>query len=239
MAVIAVLTSAPALPVILKRTAGEMPAVPPAAPVGAPVVAGSGNTTVAPDGHSVGVGVVLLVLGAVVAATNVLPSFSFEPAPGVSVFAVFYVLAQTLERVAELVSLLWPGAGAATPGGIKPAVSKRIAVRDRDKALAAALSAPVPEAVTAAAVAQELVERVRLNRAVLAWTFNSALAMVAARVLGARLLHVLSATTTVPAWLDVVITGLVVGTGTKPLHDLIAHVQEARKARQDPAPAGR
>lgn len=38
----------------------------------------------------------------------------------------------------------------------------------------------------------------------------------------------------VPAECDIVLTGLAVGSGTKPLHDLISNVQKAKDQKEDP-----
>lgn len=38
-----------------------------------------------------------------------------------------------------------------------------------------------------------------------------------------------------PEWFDIVVTGLAIGSGTKPLHDLISNVQKAKDQREDPA----
>lgn len=37
-----------------------------------------------------------------------------------------------------------------------------------------------------------------------------------------------------PAPVDIVISGLAVGSGTKPLHDLISSLQKAKEEREDP-----
>jgi hypothetical protein len=36
---------------------------------------------------------------------------------------------------------------------------------------------------------------------------------------------------------DVLVTGLVVDVGTKPLHDLVSNIEDGRHARQDPSSA--
>lgn len=40
--------------------------------------------------------------------------------------------------------------------------------------------------------------------------------------------------TGVPEQVDIVISGLAVGSGTKPLHDLISNVQKSVEQREDP-----
>jgi hypothetical protein len=38
----------------------------------------------------------------------------------------------------------------------------------------------------------------------------------------------------VPAWVDALVTGLVVGSGTKPLHDVLSRVQKTKEKAEDP-----
>jgi hypothetical protein len=139
-----------------------------------------------------------------------------------------------------LVSLILPGAGRTKVAAAGAVITKREAVEARDTTLAAAMNGPSPGTLAAAATAQNNLERIRLNRAVLAWTFTSALAMVIAGLLGLKLIAAISSgpANASPALLDLVVTGLVIGGGTKPLHDLIAGLQESRKAKQDPPAAG-
>lgn len=39
-----------------------------------------------------------------------------------------------------------------------------------------------------------------------------------------------------PFWADLLVTGLVVGAGTKPLHDLVCNIERPKDAQQDPSP---
>jgi hypothetical protein len=59
----------------------------------------------------------------------------------------------------------------------------------------------------------------------------TALAAVVSSASGFYLLHMIAAqdwVTSIPGWADAVVTGLVVGTGTKPLHDLITRAKESK-----------
>jgi hypothetical protein len=165
--------------------------------------------------------------------------YSFKPNPGISVFAVLYVFAQAIERLTELASLVVPNVGRTRSSFGTDRVAKQMAIGIRDSRLARALSAPDAQAVSDAARAQGDLDRILLNRTVLGWTFTSALAMVGAGLLGLRIIDTISSTSgPAPAWVDLIVTGLVIGGGTKPLHDLIAGLQDARKARQDSRTAG-
>jgi hypothetical protein len=63
------------------------------------------------------------------------------------------------------------------------------------------------------------------------WSLATAVATAAAGASGFYLLHMIAASDwsgSIPIWVDALVTGLVVGTGTKPLHDLITRAQESR-----------
>lgn len=106
----------------------------------------------------------------------------FVPAPGVSVFALFYILAQAIERTLE------------------PASDSGLLGTDKDE------------------------KRLRM------WAAACFLAMLACGGLGIFLLHAVGLSTVPPA-VDIGITGLAIGSGTKPLHDLIANIQKSSDAK--------
>ncbi|NMO57326.1 hypothetical protein HH310_39915 [Actinoplanes sp. TBRC 11911] len=65
------------------------------------------------------------------------------------------------------------------------------------------------------------------NRTVLIWGLATAVATVASAVSGFYLLHSIAGANWngIPVWADALITGLIVGSGTKPVHDLITRAQ--------------
>jgi hypothetical protein len=65
------------------------------------------------------------------------------------------------------------------------------------------------------------------NRTVLIWGLATAVATVASAISGFYLLHSIAGVTWdgIPVWADALITGLIVGSGTKPVHDLITRAQ--------------
>nr|WP_296073205.1 hypothetical protein [uncultured Actinoplanes sp.] len=67
------------------------------------------------------------------------------------------------------------------------------------------------------------------DRAVLIWGLATAVATVASAISGFYLLHGIAgaAWNGIPVWADALITGLIVGSGTKPVHDLITRAQGA------------
>jgi len=138
--------------------------------------------------------IVLALVVAVVADRVGWATKAFEPAAveeaNFALFAGFYIAAQLIERMMELVSPLFPLWG--LPSGFSPDKQARVAqVRaDRGKAL--------------------------LGLATLAGVIASAaFGLYFLEAVGMR----------VPRMPDIFFTGLVIGAGTKPLHDLISGLQ--------------
>jgi hypothetical protein len=66
----------------------------------------------------------------------------------------------------------------------------------------------------------------RANKATLLWVAATVLAMFGSAMTGVSLLSLLGITTA--RWFDILVTGLAVGGGTKPLHDLIGFIQSEK-----------
>lgn len=105
-------------------------------------------------------------------------------------------------------------------------------------------------AAEALAASKAKLARVQANRAVFAWAAASTIAVVACAYLGAGILFALSGGTfglvEIPAdgllpgqdsspfdstnrALDFLVTGLIVGAGTKPLHDMVSKIQKSKE----------
>ncbi len=101
------------------------------------------------------------------------------------------------------------------------------------------------------AVSQAELDQRRADKAVVYWAIGSALGLLLSGVLGLYLLHVVGlkgdgldlqggwtaairSGPSVRHMIDLLITGLAIGGGTKPLHDLIANLQEAKNGKKDP-----
>jgi hypothetical protein len=145
---------------------------------------------------------------------------SFTPGTGVSVFAPLYILAQSIERFIEpFTSMIKaPAAG----GG-----------KSKTEAMAAVNKALADHDVHVAATWQSVVDRIRRNTAVISWGIASFLGIVLCGLFGLYMLRLVGFKG-VPEQVDLVISGLAVGSGTKPLHDLIANVQQKKESAQDP-----
>jgi hypothetical protein len=165
-------------------------------------------------------GLGLAVWGGMVAmgVTNAVAPPVFRVDNEMSAFGALFAAAAAVERILEPITRWMPG---------------RKSQEKYEKALAD-LANGVPGATHAAATAKAQCERDRSSRGVLMWGLATAVATILSSSAGFYLLHTLSADpqwNAVPQWADALITGLVVGSGTKPLHDLIQRTQ--RKAAKD------
>jgi hypothetical protein len=154
----------------------------------------------------------------------------FRPPEGISAFAPMYILAQAIERLLEPFSN-----HLATAKADGKQVTKPEAELARDAAFANLLDVTKtdPEALaTRAAAAQALLDRVKRNTAVIAWALASVLAMAACGAFGIRLLTAIGFDA--PPFWDIAISGLAIGSGTKPLHDLISNLQKSKENKANP-----
>ncbi len=156
---------------------------------------------------------------------KVVKPHDFVPEPGVSVFALLYIFAQTIERVLEpLTSHI---GGAPNPDAGNEGSPKRLSESDAAANLKAAGSKDADKWRT-------VVAQVTGNRALATWALASFLAMLASGGLGVFLLHAVGLTSVPPA-VDILVTGLAIGSGTKPLHDLIGNIQAAKEEKKSNA----
>jgi hypothetical protein len=169
------------------KWARESAVMPPAAPPGAPPVGpmdapapGSGDDVSASGGARVLTWILLIVGLLAVLWWHEDKSKAFIPAAGLSVFAGFYVAAQAIERLLEI---LPPG------GGTKQS---------------------------------------KANRAVIFGALGFLLAIIAAESMHLYFVSAVGAMD-VNANLDVLITALAIGGGTKPLHDAIKRIEKAKE----------
>ncbi|WP_127502279.1 hypothetical protein [Actinoplanes solisilvae] len=81
--------------------------------------------------------------------------------------------------------------------------------------------------LVAVAEAEALAARSRAARAVLLWGVATAVATLISSLCGFYLLHGIAGPKWdgIPVWVDALVTGVVVGSGTKPVHDLITRAQ--------------
>ena len=150
---------------------------------------------------------------------------SFPPGAGVSVFAPLYILAQAIERFIEPFSSYL---GSAKPDGGTKADKKK-----KPEALGLLNQAIADKDAAGAAEWARVVDKIRRHTAVIAWGVATFLGTVLCGLFGLYMLRLIGFTA-VPKQIDIAISGLAVGSGTKPLHDLIGNIQKSKEQKEDP-----
>lgn len=87
------------------------------------------------------------------------------------------------------------------------------------------------------AAKQAALQRGRQLTAIVVWGVAAACGFFLCSALDITLLEAIRAPESgqPPFWADLLVTGLVVSAGTKPLHDLVTSLQKSKDAKQDPA----
>jgi hypothetical protein len=138
-----------------------------------------------------------------------------RPPDTVAVFGILIVFAAAIERILEPFSRWLPG--------------RRVeAAVQRAEAELANLSREATATERAAlAGLRERADRGRGNRTIVAWGIAVAVATLASTAGGFYLLHAIAGPEWkgLPVWIDGIVTGIMVGSGTKPMHDLISRIQ--------------
>ncbi len=192
---------------------------------GAPAT-GTSSTETSPDDEVILRSCGLLVLVyflALMLSAGIFDEGTLEPATvgaGFGVLALFYVFAQTIERLLEPLSK-----------AILPTAAQ---VTARDLAVKAARNNPTDDAAAnAAAQAQALLERRRANRSIAFWAIATAAGFVAAATMKGYFLSAVGVASP-DRWAEILVSGTVIGAGTKPLHDLISRIEKKKERDQDP-----
>jgi hypothetical protein len=164
-------------------------------------------------------------------------AISFVPPQGIGIFALFYIIAQVIERVQEPLA---PYLGRAKDPGEEEKEGKRIKLKNQLQAKAELENAYVaevrsPERGNEETVAnkERCVDQVRANLTVLIFGTSALLAMIISGYLKAGVLPTVGERG-IPTWVDIVVTGLVIGAGTKPLHDLISNISASNEGKEKP-----
>jgi hypothetical protein len=134
-----------------------------------------------------------------------------------SAYAALVAFSAATERILEPISRWMPG---------------RRAQQRYERALAD-MENGVRGATQAAARAKAEVDRAKASRGVLMWGIATGVTTALAAGSGFYILHILAANpdwNAVPKWLDALVTGLIVGSFTKPLHDVVTRVQRSKDA---------
>jgi len=209
--------------------------VPPAQPAppapGTILITATSTEDETPRARIVGTAFGLLVVAAIaviaVDQSGNLPA-SLSLADNMNAFALFYLAAQGIERLLE------PFTYFVTPtSDTKEVLDEKkgtaLTSEDEDTALAAAADA---------ANAKAKLSRLHSERSILFWALASVVGVIASAWLGLHFLSMILAQASqsaVPASVDVVVTGLVIGGGTKALHDLIGRISKPAEDGDDTA----
>ncbi|MEU0552624.1 hypothetical protein [Dactylosporangium sp. NPDC006015] len=138
-------------------------------------------------------------------------------------FAVLFAFATAVERILEPFARFLPGKHAR--GELEAAVAN-LANKYHDATL---------DDLIQVAHAKSMVEKGRASRGLVSWGIATAVATVASSAGGLYLLHSIAGESWdgIPVWIDAIVTGIVVGSGTKPLHDVISKVQKNKEKSED------
>lgn len=184
------------------------------------------------------VGTVLLLFG----TESLGPTY--KASEGFGAFALFYIVAQAAERLVEMVLPYLDR----RPGG----KNEKVASRNR-KLVAAVGGDPDPKATEAekaqdaaqvVADAQADVDQMRANRTALVFGCTAAIGMVLCGYLEADFLSAVGVSfgSGQPGFVDelllMAVTGLIVGGGSKALHDTISNISKASEKKDTPAQTG-
>jgi hypothetical protein len=150
-------------------------------------------------------------LGAFNIQTVMAPN-AFQIGDPMSAFAALFVFAAAVERVLEPFGRFMPGRSQ----------------QERYEKAMADVDNGVPGAMNAAAHYKAALDSARASKGMLMWGIATFVATVLAAGSGFCLLRVLATDpgwNGVSYWADALVTGLVVGSGTKPLHDFFNRIQ--------------
>jgi len=200
-------------------------------------------TTSARSAAIVGIGAVAVVAAALAILVGLIddPAFSQAPAAvieGVTIFATFYVAAQAIERLLEPISIfLLPKEEKETD-----ADAKVTEAANKVKLWAASVSTSqeaeardlASAALSEAAQSKSNLEQRTMERTMIFWALATITAMWASASLHLYFLRTIGVTGA-ERWLEVLATGLIIGAGTKPLHDLITRISASAKTAEEDA----
>lgn len=222
--------------VVVPEVSGIAPPPPPTAAARAIPTTATATTALVPDI----IWAVVTVVGVVVAAfvaNAVAPDAAFPPqelpatAEGLTLFALFYVAAQAIERLLE------PFSSFLLPNQDKEKEADE-AVADAKKAKTDAARTGTDESVKKAEselenAAKEKAELAALNkhRAILFWGIASVAGIAVSA--GMKLYFLQKAgIANSSRWWEILATGLIIGAGTKPLHDLIELISSKKEGAE-------
>lgn len=169
------------------------------------------------------------------------PTIPPVPPDGLTIFAGLYVAAQAIERLIEPLSKVVlrkePAEGEAADK--KDAARKAVlGALQSDADPTEAAMAAIQEKLNLAAKADAAVKRIYRFRVVVFWLLASVVGVFASAVMKLYLLNRVGIANPSRVW-EVLATGLILGAGTKPLHDLIELISAKKSTSEDNAKAAK
>jgi hypothetical protein len=162
--------------------------------------------------------------------------------PEVTIFAFLYIAAQAIERALEPISVLIPSpkeekeTADEKKGEAQASINSLIGGASNAEALAGVDTSSAKNTLKEAAQAKDRAATLRTLRMMVLWGLASALGFLISAYLGLYLLDSVTAdptegeaATAPKRWLDILVTGLAIGGGTKPLHDLITKIEKSKE----------
>ena len=172
--------------------------------------------------------ILVVTVTAGILISNLLEIPEPQPVEGVTVFAILYVLAQSIERVSELV---FKGLDMALNIGkeeAKAVVRKAAAISQLRALSVPAASAPLTTAQAATtAAATTKADEAKNDTSVVALALSFGLAWVAISYFNFSLLASIGFETN--RWLDALVTAVAIMGGSAGLHDLLGKIQKSKE----------
>jgi len=145
---------------------------------------------------------------------------------GFGIFGVLYVLAQAIERILQPVS--WFGGGFL--GGLNGGSTKTALAKEHQNAVVQALRRPGnSDDAQQAADSQHEIDQYKANLTATSFGVAALLAMLVSGYTGLFLLSAVGLH--IAGWLDLLVTGLAIAGGTKPLHDAISSLSSSSQSK--------
>jgi hypothetical protein len=213
-------------PVGAAAPTGIAPAAPAIAPTDLAESGDVSNRTIPRIIIAVGALAVVLVALAVIVSTIKDPSFvqsahaPSTPVQGLTIFATFFVAASAIERLLEPLAGFLPSSQDAKAD----AQTKMVAA---GQAVASGSPDSTAHLQNAAAAADDA-NFMEYWKSVSLWTLATVVAMAAAALLRLYFLHTVGISNGTRT-IEILATGLIIGSGTKPLHDLVTLISQTSK----------
>lgn len=180
--------------------------------------------------------VALAVACVLISLTTKDPDFLVETnrrtVDGLTIFAVFFVSATVIERLLEpLSSIILPKKEEADKAGEAQVIAKSALIACESPQAGSAQIEEAEKKVKAAGEAKANLAEKEWKRTIVMWLLASVIGMYVSASLEIYLLRTVGIGHA-SRWEEILATGLIIGSGTKPLHDVITIISEKKKSAQ-------